>query len=54
VCGDLGFARGIYEEILTPRGEGETRGRSGNFMIASHRRPDGSWRAVSMIWTILN
>ena len=46
VDGDLGFQRGTYTTVATPKGGGEARALSGSFLRIYQRQPDGQWRMV--------
>jgi len=44
IDGDLGFQRGTFTTIATPRGDGERLEVSGSFMRIYQRQPNGEWR----------
>jgi ketosteroid isomerase-like protein len=44
IDGDLGFQRGTFTTIATPRGDGERLTVSGSFMRIYQRQPNGEWR----------
>jgi ketosteroid isomerase-like protein len=44
VSDDLAFQRGTYTTAATPKGGGERRELTGNFMRIYQRQPNGEWR----------
>ena len=42
--GDLGFARGRFNAILTPKGGGDPLVVDGKFLTILRKQADGSWR----------
>jgi ketosteroid isomerase-like protein len=44
VDGDLGFQRGTFTVIATPKGEGERLEVNGAFLRIYQRQPNGEWR----------
>jgi ketosteroid isomerase-like protein len=44
VDGNLGFQRGTYTVVATPKGEGDRLEVSGSFLRIYQRQPDGEWR----------
>jgi ketosteroid isomerase-like protein len=44
VDGDLGFQRGTFTVVATPKGDGERLEVSGSFLRIYQRQPDGEWR----------
>jgi ketosteroid isomerase-like protein len=44
VDGDLGFQRGTFTVVATPKGEGDRLQVSGSFLRIYQRQPDGEWR----------
>jgi ketosteroid isomerase-like protein len=44
VDGDLGFQRGTFTVVATPRGEGDLLQVSGSFLRIYQRQADGEWR----------
>jgi ketosteroid isomerase-like protein len=44
VDGDLGFQRGTFTVIATPKGEGERLEVNGSFLRIYQRQPNGEWR----------
>jgi ketosteroid isomerase-like protein len=44
VDGDLGFQRGTFTVIATPKGEGERVEVNGAFLRIYQRQPNGEWR----------
>jgi len=44
VDGDLGFQRGTFTVIATPRGDGERVEVNGAFLRIYERQPNGEWR----------
>ena len=44
IDGDLGFQRGTYTTVATPKDGGERRELRGNFLRIYQRQPNGEWR----------
>jgi ketosteroid isomerase-like protein len=44
ISGDLAFQRGTYTTTATPRGGGDARSVSGNFLRIYQRQSNGEWR----------
>lgn len=44
IDGDLGFQRGTFTTVATPRGDGQRLEVSGSFMRIYQRQPNGEWR----------
>jgi ketosteroid isomerase-like protein len=44
VDGDLGFQRGTFTVVATPKGDGDRLEVSGSFLRIYQRQPDGQWR----------
>ena len=44
VSGDLGFQRGTYTTVITPKDGGDKREVSGTFLRIYQRQPNGEWR----------
>ncbi len=49
VDGDLGFSRGTFSWLLTPRAGGPSVADSGKFIVLWRRSPDG-WKRSAVIW----
>jgi len=44
IDGDLGFQRGTFTVVATPKGDGDRLEVSGSFLRIYQRQPDGEWR----------
>jgi ketosteroid isomerase-like protein len=50
VYGDVGFARGTWRVLETPKAGGDEVERNGKWLIIFERQSDGQWKATRHIW----
>ena len=50
VYGDVGFVRGTWRVLETPKAGGDEVERNGKWLVIYERQPDGQWKAARHIW----
>jgi uncharacterized protein (TIGR02246 family) len=51
--GDLAYDSGEFRETLVPTSGGPSQESQGNYVMILKRQPDGKWRIVQHIWTMV-